>query len=165
MTLDLIAWLTAPEDIRERRARIAGYLVNEGYELPPLPRNAGYDEAGASHLVRGQEMTVAYSVVDQGGRRVYHYVEWEVDHIMLGRIHFGDEWALGVGTRVPRLYTIDPPVRESDMEGARQDYLPQPTSLPDSRWRGYSVAGSDSTCPKRTMVRSDILLSDEKVKS
>lgn len=94
MTPDLIAWLSAPEDVYERRARIARYLANEGYELPPSPRNADYDEAGASHWVRGQEMTVAYSVVDQGGRRVYHYVEWEVDHIMLQRIRRGDEWAL-----------------------------------------------------------------------
>lgn len=94
MTPNLIAWLSAPESIEERRARITGYLVNEGYELPPSPPNADYDEAGVIHRVRGQEMTVAYSVVDQGGRQVYYYVEWEIDHIMIGRIHSGDEWAL-----------------------------------------------------------------------
>ena len=103
MTPNLIAWLSAPEDVYERRARIAGYLANEGYELPSSPRNADYGEAGASHWIRGQEMAVVYSVVDQGGRRVYHYVEWEVDHIMLGRIYFGDEWALEYLDRIPTI--------------------------------------------------------------
>lgn len=103
MTPNLIAWLSAPESTEERRARIAGYLVNEGYELPPSPPNADYDEAGVIHWVRGQEMTVAYSVVDQGGRQVYYYVEWEIDHIMIGRIHSGDEWALEYLDRIPAI--------------------------------------------------------------
>jgi hypothetical protein len=30
MMPDLIAWLTAPDDIHERRTRIAEYLGNEG---------------------------------------------------------------------------------------------------------------------------------------
>ena len=94
MTPSLIAWLSAPDDVRERRARIAEYLANEGYELPSSPRNADYDEAGTVHWVRGQKMTVAYSVVDRGGRRVYHYAEYEVDHIMLRRIRRGEEWTL-----------------------------------------------------------------------
>jgi hypothetical protein len=94
MTPDLIAWLTAPQDVRERRARIAGYLANEGYRLPPLPADADYDEAGAIHWVRGQEMAVAYSVVDQGGRRVYYYTEYEVEHILLRRIRRAEEWVL-----------------------------------------------------------------------
>ena len=47
MMPDLIAWLSAPESVEERRTRIAEFLANEGYELPPPPRNAGYDEAGA----------------------------------------------------------------------------------------------------------------------
>ena len=95
MTPDLIAWLTALEDVYERRARIAEYLANEGYELPLPPPGADYDEAGATHQVRGQPMTVAYSVVDQGGRQVYYYAEYEVDHIMLRRIRRGEEWVLG----------------------------------------------------------------------
>jgi len=94
MTPDLISFLSAPADVAERRARIAAYLANEGYTLPPPPRAADYSQAGEVHLVRGQEMTVAYSVVDQGGRRVYHYTEWEVDHIMLRRIRREEEWAL-----------------------------------------------------------------------
>jgi len=100
---NFIAWLSTPESIGERRARIAGYLVNEGYELPPSPPNADYDEARAIHWVRGQEMTVVYSVVDQGGRQVYYYVEWEIDHIMIGRIHSGDEWALEYLDRIPTI--------------------------------------------------------------
>ena len=82
MTPDLIAWLSTPEDVEQRRARIAGYLANEGYELPPPPRNADYDESSATHWIRDQEMTVAYSV------------EWEVDHIMLRCIRRGEEWML-----------------------------------------------------------------------
>jgi len=103
MTLNIIAWLSAPEDVHGRRARIAEYLVNEGYELPSPSPDADYDEAGANHWVRGQEMTVAYSVVDQDGRRVYHYVEWEVDHIMLQRIRKDDEWALEYLDQIPRI--------------------------------------------------------------
>ncbi|MBU0703911.1 MAG: hypothetical protein KKC18_08595 [Chloroflexi bacterium] len=103
MTPDLIAYLSAPGDVRERRTRIADYLTNEGYTLPSSPPDADYDEAGAIHWVRGQEMTVAYSVVDQGGRRVYHYVEWEVDHIMLQRIRRNDEWALEYLDQIPRI--------------------------------------------------------------
>ena len=103
MTPSLIAWLTALEDVHERRARIVEYLAHEGYELPSLPRNADYDEAGVAHRVRGQEMTVAYSVVDQAGRRVYHYVEWEIDHVMIGRMHSGDEWALEHLDHIPAI--------------------------------------------------------------
>jgi len=94
MTPDIVAWLTAPRDVRERRVRIARYLANEGYELPPPPSDADTREAGAMHRVRGQEMTVAYSVVDQGGRQVYHYIEHEVDHILLRRIERAEEWAI-----------------------------------------------------------------------
>ena len=99
----LLAWLSAPEDVHERRARIAEYLAHEGYELPSLPRNADYDEAGVAHRVRGQEMTVAYSVVDQTGRRVYHYVEYEVDHVMLRRIRRGEEWTLEYLDSIPSI--------------------------------------------------------------
>ena len=94
MTPGLIAWLTVPDDVRERRARIAEYLANEGYDLPLSPPDADYDEAGVIHWVRDQPMTVAYSVVDQGRRRVYYYAEYEVDHIMLRRVHRGEEWML-----------------------------------------------------------------------
>jgi len=103
MTPDLIAWLTAPQDVRERRDRIAGYLANEGYPLPPPPADADYDEAGAIHRVLDQEMTVAYSVVDQSGRRVYHYVENETDHIVLGRIEHDDEWAIELLDLIPAI--------------------------------------------------------------
>ncbi len=36
-------------------------------------------------------MTVEYAVVDQSGRKVYHYRENEIDHIMLRRIEKYDE--------------------------------------------------------------------------
>ena len=105
-TEGLLAWLSAPEDVHERRSRIAEYLANEGYELPPPPRNADYEEAGATHRVRGQGMTVAYSVVDRGGRRVYHYLENEVDHIMLNRIDRGDEWMLERLSDIPAILRV-----------------------------------------------------------
>jgi hypothetical protein len=113
MVLNLVAWLTAPEDVRERRARIAEYLTNEGHQLPPSPPGADYDEAGTSHLVRGQEMTVAYSVVDQGGRRVYHYIENEIDHIVLGRIEHGDEWAIELLSLIPTILKTGHVVEET----------------------------------------------------
>ena len=94
MTPDIVAWLTAPRDVHERRVRIARYLANEGYELPAPPSDADTSEAGAIHRVCGQEMAVAYSVVDQGGQRVYYYAEYEVEHILLRRIRRAEEWAL-----------------------------------------------------------------------
>jgi hypothetical protein len=103
MTPNLIAWLSAPESVEERRERIAEYLVNEGYELPSPPRAADYDEAGTTHRVRGQEMTVVYSVIDQQGRQVYHYLENEVDHIMINRIERGDDWMLENLTAIPTI--------------------------------------------------------------
>ena len=94
MTPDLITYLSVPDDVYERQARIADYLTNEGYTLSPSLSDVDYDEAGAIHWVRGQGMTVTYSVVDQGGWRVYYYTEYEVDHIMLRRIRRGEEWTL-----------------------------------------------------------------------
>ncbi len=58
MTPNLIPWLSAPESIEERRARIAGYLVNEGYELPPSPPNY-------KQHVAGREPDFAYPVVGE----------------------------------------------------------------------------------------------------
>ncbi|MDY7077366.1 MAG: hypothetical protein SXV54_10635 [Chloroflexota bacterium] len=101
MTPDLIAWLSAPDDVHERRSRITDYLANEGYELPPPPPDAGYDEAGTTHRVRGQEMTVAYSV------------ENETDHIILGRIEHGDEWAIELLKRIPPILRTGHVVRET----------------------------------------------------
>ena len=53
--------------------------------------------------MRGWLMTVECAVIDQGGRKVYHYCENEVDHIMLGRIQRGQEWALEYLSSVPRI--------------------------------------------------------------
>jgi len=140
MTPDLIAWLTAPEDVRERRARMAGYLANEGYLLPPPPADADYDEAGATHWVRSQEMTVAYSVVDQGGRRVYHYVEHEVDHILLRRIERSEEWAIQYLATIPSILRRG---RVSEEDPDRVVYLSQ---------RVY-VAPAGSKCRIRIIVQ------------
>ena len=103
MTPDIVAWLTTPRDVHERRARIARYLANEGYELPAPPPEADYSETGAIHRVRGQKMTVAYSVVDQGMRQVYHYVEHEVNHILLRRIERSEEWAIEHLAAIPSI--------------------------------------------------------------
>ena len=112
-TRSLLAYLSTPEDVEERRARIAEYLANEGYELPSSPRNADYDEAGTVHWVRGQKMTVAYSVVDRGGRRVYHYLENETDHIVLSRIEHGDEWAIELLRLIPTILRTGRVVEEA----------------------------------------------------
>ena len=124
-TGQLLAYLSAPADVAARRERVIAYLANEGYTLPPAPRNADYDEAGAVHWVRGQEMTVAYSVVDQGGRRVYHYAENEVDHIMLNRIEHDDEWAIELLNLIPAILESGRVVKETHgkvVYQSRQNY-------------------------------------------
>ena len=139
-TQSLLAWLAAPENIKERQARIAEYLTNEGYELPPSPPDADYDEAGASHLVRGQEMTIAYNVVDQGGRRVYHYVENETNHIILGRIEHGDEWAIELLNLIPAILRTGHVVKETF---SKVIYQSQRTYRhPDGWW-----------CPLRVVIK------------
>ena len=47
--------------------------------------------------------TVLYSVIDRERRKVYHYDETEVDHIMIGRIEHDDLWAIEHITRIPRI--------------------------------------------------------------
>lgn len=85
-------------------------------------------------------MTVAYSAVDQGGWRVYHYVENEIDHIVLRRIRRGDEWA-GWFTLLfedrPRQSTA----AEADEEYAR--LLHPIVSLETEEVVGFSNEGGD----------------------
>lgn len=90
----VIGWILKGETLDERQRRIQHFLENEGYLLPGPPKGVDRSEAGNIHIVRGRPMTVKYAVVDQGGRKVYHYRENEIDHIMLRRIEKYDEWAL-----------------------------------------------------------------------
>ncbi|MEE8392084.1 MAG: hypothetical protein V3S14_14990 [Anaerolineae bacterium] len=48
--------------------------------------------------------TVLYSATDREGRKVYHYDETEVDHIMVGRIEHDDLWAIEHLTRIPQIF-------------------------------------------------------------
>ena len=137
----LLAYLSAPADVAERRARIAAYLANEGYTLPPPPRAADYSQAGEVHLVRGQEMTVAYSVVDQGGRQVYHYVENQVDHIMLNRIEHDDEWAIELLNLIPAILKTGHVVEETPGKVIYQSH--RNYRHPNGRW-----------CPLRVIVKT-----------
>jgi hypothetical protein len=90
----VIEWILKGETLDEKQRRIQHFLENEGYLLPESPRDVDRSEEGDTHSVRGRRMTVEYAVVDQGGRKVYHYRENEIDHIMLRRIEKYDEWAL-----------------------------------------------------------------------
>ena len=99
----VIEWIVEGETLDERQRRIQHFLENEGYLLPEPPRGADRSEEGDAHIVRGQRMTVEYAVVDQGGRKVYHYHENEIDHIMLRRIARGEEWALEHISLIPRI--------------------------------------------------------------
>ena len=94
MAADIINWIQEEETLNGRLQRITAFLENEGYLLPEPPRGVDRSEEGHTHLVRGRRMTVKYAVMDQGGRKVYHYRENEIDHIMLRRIEKYDEWAL-----------------------------------------------------------------------
>ncbi len=100
---DVIAWILEGETLDERQRRIQHFLENEGYLLPEPPKGVDRSEEGDTHIVRGRRMTVEYAVVDQGGRKVYHYRENEIDHIMLRRIARGEEWALEHISLIPRI--------------------------------------------------------------
>ena len=100
---DLIRWILAGRTLAERLQRIETALAHEGYALPPLPRGVDLSEAGEIHWLRGEPYTVRYAVVDQGGRKVYHYREREVDHIMVHRFRKGDEWALEYLAAIPHI--------------------------------------------------------------
>ena len=99
----LIRWILAGRTLEERLRRIKVTLSNEGYALPPLPRGVDLSEAGEIHWVWGEPHTVRYSVVDQDGRKVYHYREREVDHIMVERLVHADEWAIEHIPRIPQI--------------------------------------------------------------
>ena len=99
---DVIEWILEGETLDERQRRIQHFLENEGYFLPS-PRNLDRSERGGTHFIYGQTLTVEYTVVDQGGRKVYHYREIEVDHIMLRRIQRDEEWTLEHISSIPRI--------------------------------------------------------------
>ena len=103
MTDAFLRWILAGRTLAERLQRIETALAHEGYALPPLPRGVDLSEAGEIHWLRGEPYTVRYAVVDQGGRKVYHYREREVDHIMVHRLKRGDEWALEHLAAIPRI--------------------------------------------------------------
>ena len=103
MAADAINWIQEEETLDGRLQRITTFLKNEGYLLPELPRGVDRSEEGNVHLIRGQQVTVECAVVDQSGRKVYHYRENEVDHIMLRRIREGDEWAIEHISKIPQI--------------------------------------------------------------
>jgi len=98
-----IAWLMEPDTVDERRERIGRFLELKGYGLPVFVLGVDRSEAGKIHMPYGTARTALYSVVDQEGRKVYHYDETEVDHIMIGRIEHDDLWAIEHITRIPRI--------------------------------------------------------------
>ncbi len=100
---NVVEWIRAEATLDGRLRRIRQYLENEGYVLPDPPRRVDRSEEGETHFVRGRPMTVVYSVVDQGGRKVYHYRENEIDHIMLNRVERDDGWALEHLPRIPAI--------------------------------------------------------------
>jgi hypothetical protein len=100
---NVVQWIAKEVTLKGRLKRIAAFLENEGYALPSPPKGVDRSEEGDTHLVRGWLMTVEYAVIDQAGRKVYHYCENEVDHIMLRRIQRGQEWALEYLSSVPRI--------------------------------------------------------------
>jgi hypothetical protein len=98
---EVVDWIWRAPTLEERLKRIEEFLTNEGYTLPIPPRGVDRSEQGEKHVVYGEVWTVEYSVLDQTGRKVYHYRENEIDHIMLERIDRGDSWAIEHLSRIP----------------------------------------------------------------
>ncbi|MGQ9625396.1 MAG: hypothetical protein ACUVV0_00630 [Anaerolineae bacterium] len=123
---DVVDWILEEQALEGRLMRIRAFLENEGYHLPPPPKNVDRSEEGAIHIVQGRCMAVEYAVIDRGGRKVYHYRENEVDHIMLRRIQRGEEWALERLSAIPRILVTGKVVaQESDrvIYRSRQRYV------------------------------------------
>ena len=97
----VVDWIWKAPTLEERLKRIEEFLTNEGYSLPASPRDVDRSERGEKHIVYGEVWTVEYSVLDQTGRKVYHYRENEIDHIMLERIDRGDSWAIEYLSHIP----------------------------------------------------------------
>jgi len=98
---DVINWIQEEETLDGRLQRITTFLENEGYLLPEPPRGVDRSEEGDVHLVYDTEHTVSYAVIDREGRRVYHYRERELNHIIIQRIDKGDEWAVEYISHIP----------------------------------------------------------------
>lgn len=109
MAADVINWIQEEETLDGRLQRITTFLENEGYFLPS-PKSVDRSEQGDTHFMYGQPLTVEYAVVDQGRRRVYHYREIEVDHIMLRRIRRDEEWTLEHISSIPRILRNGRPI-------------------------------------------------------
>ena len=100
---DIVRWILEGKTLDGRLRRIEAFLENEGVALPWLPKGVDRSEEGTTRLVHGLLRTVAYSVDDQRGRKVYHYREIEIDHIMLQRIRRGEEWSIEHLSMIPRI--------------------------------------------------------------
>jgi hypothetical protein len=100
---NVLEWIREEETLEGRLRRIRCFLENEGYFLPEPPRGVDRSEEGDVHLVYGTEHTVSYAVIDRQGRRVYHYRERELDHIIIQRIDKGDEWAVEYISHIPSI--------------------------------------------------------------
>jgi hypothetical protein len=100
---EVVDWIWMAPTLEERLKRIEEFLTNEGYFLPASPRDVDRSERGEKHIVYGEVWTVEYSVLDQTGRKVYHYRENEIDHIILERIKHSDEWAVEHLSRIPQI--------------------------------------------------------------
>ena len=98
-----ITWLMEPDTVEERRERIGQFLELKGGDLPGFVPNVDRSETGKTHMPYSATRTVLYSVVDQEGRKVYHYDETEVDHIMIGRVEHDDLWAIEHIARIPQI--------------------------------------------------------------
>ncbi len=123
--VDIVQWISEEIILEGRLKRIAAFLENEGYALPSPPKGVDRSEEGDTYLVRGWLMTVEYAVIDQGGRKVYHYCENEVDHIMLRRIQRDQEWALEHLSLAPRILKTGKIISEEPNKviyGSRRTY-------------------------------------------
>jgi hypothetical protein len=99
----VVDWIWKAPTLEERLKRIEEFLTNEGYSLPAPPRGVDRSERGEKHVVYGEVWTIEYSVPDQTGRKVYHYREREINHIMLARIEAGDSWAIEHLSHIPTI--------------------------------------------------------------
>jgi len=83
---NVIYFIKKGETVAEREARAYQYLRDKGYELPGVPEGVDYSERGRVIKTYWGPATVKYAFTMSDGQKVYHFLEREVDHILISRI-------------------------------------------------------------------------------
>ncbi|MEW6424986.1 MAG: minor capsid protein [Bacillota bacterium] len=99
----VIAWIRSAPTLEERERRIYQYLINEGYDLPGLPRGVDFSERGRAMVMPWGLAAVQYTFTLRDGRQIYYFKDREIDHILIHRIENGQEGSIKYLSEIPAI--------------------------------------------------------------